>query len=366
MHPRDQMIPVARFDTAIERMMALLASVDLVPGAGSKFAEQHRDAFAAMYHSTYRDLRTSVTRKDEFQFGASLASLGDLAKKIVDAAARPDGLEVIKPHLRNMLTGSAQMNTASASTDAAANKHSELYVATLALNADFTVDLEDPDTSAGGKNPDLLLNDDTGEWSIAVKALHSAKPPSIFANLEKAASQIAAAGRPGIVFVNAKNVVDHEGLRSVSPFASVTLATSAVSRELDAIAHRLRSEIALEDWDRAFADGRASRVIALMAQITVSAHFPTGPDVRAGQGHEDPLRPPSGRRPGCTRRCRPGCARRSRASERAAAEQSLTNGHSANQVRHALKRDGERARCQRFSIFLCSMLSRQVVPRRSL
>lgn len=101
------------------------------------------------------------------------------------------------------------MNEPSPSIDNAANKHSELYVATLAMNAGFTVDLEDPDVSAGGTNPDLLVDDSTGSWSIAVKAVHSASAQTNFDNLEKAASQIAAAGRPGIIFVNAKNIVDH-------------------------------------------------------------------------------------------------------------------------------------------------------------
>ena len=277
MHPRDQIVRFEAFDKAITDMMALLEQLELSPKSGSTIAQQHSNAFAALYHSVYKDLRSSVSRADEFRNGASLAGLGDLSKKILDAAATSGGLEIITPHLRNMIAGNAQMTDPSLSIDAAANKHSELYVAALAMNSGFSVDLEDPEASADGTNPDLLLDDSTGSWSIAVKALHSASAQSNFDNLEKAASQIAAAGRPGIIFVNAKNIVNHEGLQSASPYSSVQLATGAVIGELNKIAQRLRTQIVQEDWDRAFAAGNASRVIALMAQITVSVDFTSGP-----------------------------------------------------------------------------------------
>ena len=217
-----------------------------------------------------------MNRADEFRFGASLAGLGDLGSKILNAAKSPAGLSVMKPHLHNMVAGSAQMNSLSPSIDAAANKHSELYVAALALGAGLKVELEDPNASAGGTNPDLLLSDASDRWAIAVKALHSAKVPSVFANIGKGASQIERAGRPGIIFVNAKNIVDRDSLLGASPFASVELATEAVGRELDVIAHGLRSEIVEQDWEETFHGRRASRLIALMAQVTVSAQVGTG------------------------------------------------------------------------------------------
>jgi hypothetical protein len=123
MHPLDQVTSVARFNGAIDDMVALLRSLNVMPRAGSAMDQQLRDAFAALYHSTYRDLRSAATRDDEFRFGASFAGLGDLAAKIVNATKTPNGREGIKPHLHNMVAGSAQMNTVSPSIDAAANKH---------------------------------------------------------------------------------------------------------------------------------------------------------------------------------------------------------------------------------------------------
>jgi len=277
MHPRDQVVTFAAFDKAIRDMERLLESLGIQTAPGSKIEDQCRNAFTALYHANYLDLRSTVLRADEFGYGAALCGMGDLAKKILDADATSGGREVIEPHLRNMVKGSAQMNTPSPSIDAAANKHCELYVAALAMNAGFKVDLEDPDASAGGTNPDVLIDDATGSWSIAVKALHSASPQSNFDNLAKAASQITASCRKGIVFVNAKNIVDHAGLVAASPFLDVDAATDAVAAELDTIAMRLRTQIVQADWDKAFASGGASRVIALTAQVTVSANFSNGP-----------------------------------------------------------------------------------------
>lgn len=277
MHPRDQVVTFAAFDRAVQDMEALLESLGIKAAAGSTIQQQLRGAFTALYHANYTDLRSTATRGDEFRYGAELCGMGDLARKILDADATAGGRSVIEPHLRNMVKGSAQMNAPSPSIDAAANKHCELYVAALAMNAGFKVDLEDPDASAGGTNPDVLIDDATGSWSIAVKALHSKSAQSNFDNLAKAASQITASGRKGIIFVNAKNIVDHAGLVAASPFPDVDAAKNAVIAELDAIAQRLRTQIVQTDWDKAFTSSSASRVIALTAQVTVSADFPTGP-----------------------------------------------------------------------------------------
>lgn len=107
MHPRDQTVPFDSFDKAIGEMNTLLNNLGILPKPESKIAQQQNNAFAALYHSIYTDLRLSVSRSDEFRDGASLAGLGDLSKKIVDAAATSGGLKIMTPHLRNMIKGSA-------------------------------------------------------------------------------------------------------------------------------------------------------------------------------------------------------------------------------------------------------------------
>lgn len=273
MDSRDQIISFPCFNAAIDNLMVLLDSVDLRPAGNSVLQQEHQDAFAAFYHAVFHDERSTASREDEMRFGASLAGLGDLAAKINRVAAMPGGLVKIRPHLENMIKGSARMNGVSPSIDAANNKHGELYVGCLAMLAGMAVELEDPDASGGGLNPDVLIDHGGVSWSIAVKASHSPKAPTIFGNIQKAVSQIERAGRPGIVFLNVKNIVDHKGLQAASPFATVDAATRAVSNELDAIVDRLRTEIVTTDWDDLFGGKCASRVVALMAQMTVSAEI---------------------------------------------------------------------------------------------
>ena len=170
-----------------------------------------------------------------------------------------------------MLDGAVRMNAKSPSTDAAANKNSELYVACLALGAGMIpVELEDPVKSADGINPDVLLNRYCHPWAIAVKTIHSSKPPSIFANIDKGVEQIERSGRDGIVFINLKNIVNDKHAPP-GPFSSPDEAVAALLAAVDAIVHGVKSEIVNGDWIQAFADKQARPVVAFMAQRTVLA-----------------------------------------------------------------------------------------------
>ena len=84
-----------------------------------------------------------------------------------------------------MVKGAVRMNAPSQVTDEAANKNSELYVGCLAIGAGLSIELEDPDKSANGKNPDVLLTFEGSAWSVAVKASHSSSAPTIFGNIKK-------------------------------------------------------------------------------------------------------------------------------------------------------------------------------------
>jgi hypothetical protein len=132
-----------------------------------------------------------MKRADEIEHGAALAGLDDLAAKI-NRARRTPGFIPLRPHLANMVRGSVRMNIKSRVTDAASNKNSELYVGCLALGAGLDIELEDPDKGARGKNPDVLLNFEGPNWSIAVKTSHSSVPQTIFDSICKVEPRTAA------------------------------------------------------------------------------------------------------------------------------------------------------------------------------
>jgi hypothetical protein len=202
--------------------------------------------------------------------------LGDLAAEI-NRARLSSCFDGIKTHLANMATGAVRMNSKSAVTDEAANKNSELYVGCLALGAGLNIELENPDKSANGKNPDILLVFENSDWSIAVKASHGPSAPTIFGNIKKGVEQIERSGTKGIVFVNLKNILQHRDLASASPFCSVMAATDAIGKRVDKIAEAFQREIAVDDWAELFSGKRARPLVALMGQITVSTQISRGP-----------------------------------------------------------------------------------------
>ena len=181
MHPFDEIIPFEVFDEEISKLSALLDTLGVEIPDDADITTQTYASFAALYYSVFADERPSMTRADEIEKGTALAGLGALAAKI-NRAAQTVGFDQIRPHLAKMVEGSLLMNGRNEVTDDAGNKNSGLYVGCLALGAGCEIELEDPNKSGGGTNPDVLLRYAGQDWSIAVKTSHSATPQTIFGN----------------------------------------------------------------------------------------------------------------------------------------------------------------------------------------
>jgi hypothetical protein len=275
MNPGDELVSFEKFHNEIEQLGMLLAELNIEVAASADIERQTYDAFAALYYSIFTDDRPTMNREDEIAIGAALAGLGDLAAKI-NRARRGSGFDQIMPHLAKMVKGAVRMNAPSQVTDEAANKNSELYVGCLAIGAGLSIELEDPDKSANGKNPDVLLTFEGSAWSVAVKASHSSSAPTIFGNIKKGVEQIERSGANGVVFVNVKNIIDHQALALASPFTSVSDAVAVVGRQVDAIIQSLLTLIVPSDWEELFSMKKARPLVALMGQITVSAYVVPG------------------------------------------------------------------------------------------
>ena len=273
MNPGDELVSFGTFHNEVEELGTLLAEIGIESSVDADLERQTYSAFAALYYSMFADDRPTMDRADEIDVGAALAGLGDLAAKI-NRARRGTDFDQIKPHLSKMVEGAVRMNAPSLITDEAGNKNSELYVGCLALGAGLSIELEDPDKSANGKNPDVLLTFEDTTWSVAVKASHGASAPTIFGNIKKGVEQIERAGANGIVFVNVKNIIDHQTLALASPFPSVPDAVAAVGNQVDAIIRSLLTQIVPDDWGDLYAMKKARPLVALMGQITVSADVP--------------------------------------------------------------------------------------------
>ncbi len=115
------------------------------------------------------------------------------------------------PHLSLLSekTAAAIQVGESSPIDQETNKIFELLVACWLLPLATDIDLDDPEKSAGGTNPDIIATIAGVRWGIACKVLHSRNPKQLLSTVEKGVSQVIAADVDrGVVIVNMKNRLD--------------------------------------------------------------------------------------------------------------------------------------------------------------
>jgi hypothetical protein len=89
----------------------------------------------------------------------------------------------------------------------------ELYVALLVLPICTRIDLDDPNASSGGKNPDNIAEINGVSWTFACKAMHSPLAKSLLDRVRDGIKQIEATNATkGIVVISLKNVLPHDQL----------------------------------------------------------------------------------------------------------------------------------------------------------
>ncbi len=143
------------------------------------------------------------------------AGIVDLTQKILRAAEHRE-FDKLVPHLRLLTHDNTEIvqNFFSRREDEVSNKVFELYLGLLVLAADgHDLEMDDPDASSGGRNPDVIVSFGSRRWGFAAKILHSQNPQQYGALVESGARQIEVADVDcGIVVVNFKNIVPHDTL----------------------------------------------------------------------------------------------------------------------------------------------------------
>lgn len=246
----------------IEKLMSRLDSAGIQVARNSHIAKDGFDAFHLFYDSVY----PTINNLDErLAFARAQAGLGDIATKI-NMASHTDQFSTLLPHLKNMTRGSVRQNVPNPSIDSAASKTTELYLACLAINAGYTnVELDDPENSSRGENPDLLFVRDGERWAIAVKTSYGDSDQTLFEGIKKGANQIARAGCQGIVIVNVKNRLPlTRASAPAAQFSSAAHAISTLQNQIRDIRDRMMSVIVKEDWLGIFSNGPALPLILFM------------------------------------------------------------------------------------------------------
>ncbi|MCJ8142173.1 hypothetical protein MKI84_04520 [Ancylobacter sp. A5.8] len=144
--------------------------------------------------STWRVLRAhenkSILRPvDERPLLASAAMLADQAAKILAVKEHPDFPKLL-PHLNKLSEGAINIGLPPTFHHDASNKFSELYWACLCMAKGDRVEVDDPDASSGGTNPDVIAISGGRKIGYALKTVRSKAPMTLFENLEKAVDQI--------------------------------------------------------------------------------------------------------------------------------------------------------------------------------
>lgn len=152
-------------------------------------------------------------RKDMRPALRVVLGLRQVVEMLLRAEGHPEFSKLI-PHLRLLNKGSVAQNTVAPSTDQASNKLLELLIALAALRDGRDLDLDDPERSSAGRNPDVIISmPDARRWGLACKVVHGDAPMSLFQLIEKGIEQIDAAPVDiGIVVLNFKNRLPHDQL----------------------------------------------------------------------------------------------------------------------------------------------------------
>lgn len=163
-----------------------------------------------------------------------------------------------------------------------ADKVIELYWGCLCLLAGLSVELDDPFTSSGGSNPDVIATaSDKTTWAFAIKTLAQTPklenlPKNIVANLEKGLDQIVASrADKGFVVINAKNILDHDSLRQQGPYHTWQEAQARLTQQLMLAIEPFYRDEAVAISQRFETKSQLAPMFAVVAHSTVLA-YPTG------------------------------------------------------------------------------------------
>lgn len=205
-------LPAVNMARHISRLRIILARHGVTPGphfekAASIIAEMEK-AEAGLHRG-----RDDYDNREDIRNAFSLAWF---AEKIVDAYNQTDEFSSIVPHIR-LLTQTGNFAHCTKSVPSApadqtiADKLFELQVALGLFPWALQMKMDDPVTSSGGANPDVLFEFEGRLWGLACKSVHSKNPQQFRASVLMAIEQIdKSKASKGIVFISAKEIIDHD------------------------------------------------------------------------------------------------------------------------------------------------------------
>ena len=122
--------------------------------------------------------------EDSRSYFASILGLRVFMTKVVAMKDHPDFCQLL-PHLRKMNSGQVPQNVPSGILDRVSPRHFELLIVLATMQIGTNLELDDPDESSGGLNPDVMITVDGIRYGLTCKALFGLSSQALIQNLEK-------------------------------------------------------------------------------------------------------------------------------------------------------------------------------------
>lgn len=239
------------------------------------------------YAPTSEELEDSTLRSQWLEAAGTLYVVRKV-KNAVDAAnalGQMPQADAYNAHIQLLTKGRAAQNIGGVRDDAS-NKLMELLIAVSCAEKGKDVELDDPNVSCGGANPDVLVTLNGRRVGLACKTAGSTKEGSWWQLIEHGVGQVNAAGKAdiGCVVLNLKNAIDHatllypmqadasekESLRR--PYCNTKDAIAALEKQSDILYSRLRALLVPQDIDevkKTFSESKAIPAILAFCQSAV-------------------------------------------------------------------------------------------------
>lgn len=269
-------VPYQEAEQIADRFLRLLADRGITPPTRSAVEQEFLSLTDLL--NMWRNPERIRNLPHEAETIRRVAGIHDLAAKVLSAGNLSE-FASFEDHLRMIASAkeftSITQNTKADARDDISRKMAELYVGCLAIHCGDQVKLDHPQRSKGN-NPDVMLSYEEQAWALAVKTLVSDRNgQTIFDNIQRAAEQIDASSADiGMVVINAKNIIKHDGFwNRPQPFADVAAATEALRGELRTLIDLASQDRPQSDWDQLFTGKAVPPVIFLGQSVT---YLPVG------------------------------------------------------------------------------------------
>ncbi|MCU8004387.1 hypothetical protein [Shewanella sp. SM96] len=161
--------------------------------------------------------------------------------------------DILVPHLQMMAQSAIRINSktpminpVTGKQDDSTNKLIETIVAMFAIKVGSEVDLDDPVSSSGGKNPDIIFTYSEDRIAIACKTLRGTSSSTLLDNFRSAALQIERADCDyGYVAINAMNILPHHKIES-NVYSDLSVPFNLVTQDIAELLESLKVDAQAE------------------------------------------------------------------------------------------------------------------------